>query len=41
MPEILATQEADIRRTRVQSQLGKQFERPYLGKNPSQNRCKP
>jgi hypothetical protein len=29
-PVISATQEAEIRRIKVQSQLGKQFERPYL-----------
>jgi hypothetical protein len=30
MPVILATQEAEIRRIVVQSQWGKQIERPYL-----------
>jgi hypothetical protein len=32
MPVILATQEAEIRRIGVQSQLGKKFPRPYLKK---------
>jgi hypothetical protein len=32
-PIIPATQEAEIRKTKVQSQPGKQFLRPYL-KNP-------
>jgi hypothetical protein len=31
-PVILATQEAEIRRIMVQSQLGKKFKRPYLEK---------
>jgi hypothetical protein len=29
-PAVLATQEAEIRRTVVQSSLGNQFARPYL-----------
>jgi hypothetical protein len=33
MPVILATQEAEIRRTVVQSLPGKQFTRSYLRKN--------
>jgi hypothetical protein len=40
MPVILATQEAEIRRMVVQSQpwqIGR--ERPYLEKNPSQQRA--
>jgi predicted PP-loop superfamily ATPase len=32
MPAILATQEAEIRRIMVQSQLSQQFARPYLEK---------
>jgi hypothetical protein len=31
-PVILATQEAEIRRITVRTQLGQQFTRPYLGK---------
>jgi hypothetical protein len=34
MPVIVATQEAEIRRTTVGSQPGKQFPRPYLKKTP-------
>jgi hypothetical protein len=38
MPIILATQEAEIRRIGVQSQPGKQFISPYLGKTHHKNR---
>jgi hypothetical protein len=37
-PIILATQEAEIRRIGVQSQPGKQFISPYLGKTHHKNR---
>jgi hypothetical protein len=39
MPVILATQEAEIRGTVVQSQQGKYFKRLYLVKNLSQKRA--
>jgi hypothetical protein len=35
MPVILATWEAEIRRIKVQGQLGKQFARPHLQNNQS------
>jgi hypothetical protein len=37
-PIILATQEAEIRRSRYKTSKGKQFSRPYLEKNSSQKR---
>jgi hypothetical protein len=37
MPIILATQEAEIRRITVQSQLGQTVHETLSGKNPSQN----